>query len=179
MPKGRQRKLETEFTFAGFNFPKYLSTLPKGDKKKRQERYQYTGGYYSAPKPNASGFFRYLDSDFSEPLRRWKWCDETGARIGHSGWFTDEGGNSEKIRGIVVRLNHDKGFLAGHSMGEGMATFVETDHIYEDEIDAAYAANSMAEDAAEEAREYEEREREREEEEEACFGGDEEETLGY
>jgi len=177
MLKGRQRKLETEFTFAGFNFPKYLSELPKGTKKQRQERYKHTGGYYSAPTPNADGFSCYLDSDFSNPIHRWKWCDEVAdASIGHTGWYTDEYGDSDKIRGIVIRLNHDRGFIVGWSMGEGMATSVETDHIYDDEVSAAYAADSLAEDAAEKEREYQEEEDEREE---ACLGGDEEETLGY
>jgi len=188
MLKGRQRKLETEFTFAGFNFPKYLSELPKGSKKQCQERYKHTGGYYSAPTPNANGFFCYLDSDFANPIHRWKWCDEVSdASISHTGWYTNEYGDSAKIRGIVIRLNHDRGFIVGWSMGwsmgEGMATSVETDHIYDDEVSAAYAADSLAEDAAEKEREYqEEQERlqdEEDEREEACLGGDEEETLGY
>lgn len=158
MPHGRQRALPTEFSFAGFNFPKYLSTIPKGTVQQRKERYKHTGGYYSAPRPGSKGYMCYLDSDFSGPARRWQWCDEvSGARIGHTGWFCDEDcSDNSKIRGIVVRLNKGKGFLIGWSMGEGMATNIETDYIYDDEYSAAQAADDCAKYAAEQEREYQE-----------------------
>lgn len=158
------------FTFAGFTFPKYVWTLPKGDFKKRIERHvnACTGDYYHAPKPNNTvdrsiGF--YLDSD-GMPDLRWKWCDEVdGCRVDHTGWYSDEYGDSEKIRGIVLRLPNNRGFLAGWSMGEGMASTVEYS-IYDDEVDAAYAADSIAESTAESERDYQESERERIEAEE-------------
>lgn len=153
------------FTFAGFKFPKYVWTLPQGDFKKRIDRHvnAYTGDYYHAPKP-AHGVDRsfgfYLNSD-GMPTLRWKWCDEVeGCRANHTGWCTDEFGDSEKLRGIVLRLPNNRGFLAGWSMGEGMASTVEYP-IYDDEVDAAYAADSLAEDAADNEREYQESERER------------------
>jgi hypothetical protein len=48
------RKLEKEFSFAGFDFPKYLWTLPKGPWRKRLERMRkpVTGGYYGSPPIN-------------------------------------------------------------------------------------------------------------------------------
>lgn len=158
------------FTFAGFNFPKYLWTLPKGDFKKRIERHTntVTGDYYHAPKPvtKSSSIGFYLDSD-GMPSLRWKWCDKVDyATIRHTGWFTDEFGDSEKIRGIVLRLPNNRGFLAGWSMGEGMASTVDCD-IISDEVDAAYQADSMAERDAENERDYQESERERVETEEA------------
>jgi predicted GNAT superfamily acetyltransferase len=67
-----------------------------------------------------------------------------GVRIDHTGWFCDEYGT--KIRGIVVALPHGR-FLAGWSMGEGMASTVDAD-LYDTAEDAAYAADSMAESAA-------------------------------
>lgn len=158
------------FTFAGFTFPKYVWTLPKGDFKKRIERHvnACTGDYYHAPEPNNTvdrSIDFYLDSD-GMPDLRWKWCDEVdGCHVDHTGWYTDEYGDSWKIRGIVLRLPNNRGFLAGCSMGRGMASTVEY-QIYDDEVDAAYAADSIAESTAESERDYQESERERIEAEE-------------
>lgn len=146
------KTLEPQFTFAGFTWPRYvanMATLQTLRNKKEQRR--YTGGYYHAPKPNASGKGFYLDSD-NQPFTRWKWCDDVAQSIRHTGWFCDEYGGSEKMRGIVVCLPHGR-FMAGWSMGEGMASSVEED-IYDDETSAAYAADSMAENAAEKEREF-------------------------
>ena len=112
------------------------------------------GGYYHSPTPNTStgrGF--YLD-DAGQPSTRWQWCDNIdGARIRHTGWWIDVHCDT-KIRGIVVLLPHGR-FLAGWSMGEHMASSIEPD-VYDDIIDAARAADSIAEDAAEREREYQE-----------------------
>jgi hypothetical protein len=111
------------FEFAGFTFPKSVFILPTG--KDKHTRYRdlrkVCGPYFTAPKPNATGASFYLDSDFM-PQLRWKWCDETDARIEHTGWFTDEYGDGDKIRGLVMRLPHERGFIAGWSMGESMAS---------------------------------------------------------
>jgi len=72
----------------------------------------------------------------------------------HNGWYCDTFFGS-KIRGLVFRLPKSRGFLAGWTMGEGMASAVECD-IYETERQAAYAADSMAESAAAKEREYQE-----------------------
>lgn len=146
--------LEPQFNFAGFSWPRYvanMATLQTLHKKKEQRR--YTGGYYHAPKPNASGKGFYLDSD-NQPFTRWRWCDDVAQSIRHAGWFCDEHGDGSKIRGLVVYLPHGR-FMAGWSMGEGMASSVEED-IYDDETSAAYTADSMAENAAEKEREYQE-----------------------
>lgn len=164
--EGRERvvrKLEKEFSFAGFDFPKYVWTLPKGPWRKRLEhmRRPVTGGYYCAPTPNRSGTSFYLESDFMPDLR-WKWADEACSRIRHKGWYSNEY-QDETIRGIVMRLPNNRGFLAGWSMGKGMSSFVDYD-VFLDEVDAAQCADSMAENAAERQREFE---RELEAEEEA------------
>ena len=146
------KNLEPQFTFAGFTWPRYvanMATLQTLRKKKEQRR--YTGGYYHAPKPNASGKGFYLDSD-NQPFTRWKWCDDVVQHINHTGWFCDGYGDGSKIRGLVVYLPHGR-FMAGWSMGEGMASSVDAD-LYDDEISAAYAADSMAENAAEKEREF-------------------------
>lgn len=149
-----------EFTFAGFSWPRRVATLPTGTTARRLERYMnpVTGPYYHAPRPvegahPGKGF--YLASD-GAPGLRWVWCDHVeglGRSIDHTGWFTDEHGDGEKIRGVVFRLPHGRGFMAGWSMGEGMATSLDAG-TYGSEIDAAFAADGMAETAAENEREY-------------------------
>lgn len=145
-----------KFTFAGFTWPRYVARMACGPValRKKWEGRKVCGEYYHAPRPEQAGKGRsfYLNSD-GQPFTRWQWCDDVpGVRIDHTGWFTDEYGDSEKIRGIVVALPHGR-FLAGWSMGEGMASTVDAD-VYDTAEDAAFAADSMAEHAAEDEREY-------------------------
>ena len=146
------------FNFAGFHWPRYLAHMACGPValRKKWAGRKVCGEYYHAPRPEKAGTGRgfYLDSD-GQPFTRWQWADEVdGVRINHTGWWTDEYGDSETIRGIVVSLPHGR-FLAGWSMGEGMASTVDG-YIYDSASDAAYAADSMAESAAEDEREYQE-----------------------
>ena len=60
-----------------------------------------------------------------------------------------------------MRLPHNRGFLAGWSMGEGMISEIEYT-VYDDERDAAWAADSLAENAAEKEREFQESQEEEE-----------------
>lgn len=157
-----------DFTFAGLDFPKWLWDLPKGSKQKRlkDRKNRFSGPYYGAPKPNSNGISFYLNSD-GMPSLRWQWADEIAKSIRHTGWYTDEHGDGDLIRGIVFRLPRGRGFLAGWSMGEGMITSVEY-HVYsvDDEVGAAIAADDLAGYAAEREREHrEEFEKEFEEEE--------------
>lgn len=84
--------------------------------------------------------------------------------LGHSrlglitGYYCDDDGG-DTIRPIVARLNHNRGFLVGWTMGEHMASSLQTDTIYKDAESAARAAHQDAEYAAEREREYQERER--------------------
>jgi len=176
-------KHPVEFRFAGFDFPKYVFTLPTGPFKKRIERMKNSGvgAYYHAPTPNQhKGVGFYLDSD-GMPGLRWKWCDEVeDVRINHTGWFCDEYQDG-KLRGIVMRLPKGKGFLAGWSMGEGMSSSVDCD-IIDNEIDAARTADSLAENAAEREREYQDEQeeirlKEEKEQEEKDAGLEEEERV--
>ena len=87
---------------------------------------------------------------------RWKWADDiSGAGIYHDGWFCDEF-QDQTVRGIVVRLTHGR-MLAGWSMGAGMASLIECDEVFTDEIEAARRADGLAESAADAEREYQER----------------------
>lgn len=159
----KNSKLKTEFTFAGFTFPRYVASLPQGSLPKRlkDSKTRCTGDYFHAPKPIAGrhpgrGF--YLE-DAGQVFTRWQWADDV-VSLKHTGWFCDEFQDS-KMRGIVARLPHGR-FLAGWSMGEGMASEIDG-QIYTDETEAGRAADSMAESAAETEREYqEEQEAERE-----------------
>lgn len=156
-----------EFTFAGFTWPRRVAVLPVGPKAKRLDRYKNpsTGGYYHAPLPVAAphpGQGCYLESA-GAPGLRWSWCDQVeGVRIDHTGWYTDDHGDSDTMRGVVWRLPSLRGFLAGWSMGRNMATSVDAD-IYETERAAAYAADQLAERAAETEREYQAANRDSEE----------------
>ena len=147
------------FVFAGFTWPRYLATLDNGPLRQRIEARRpgrsLCGPYYHAPTPGAKGRGFYLGRDALG--LRWQWADETeGACIRHTGWFTDPDGCGDTIRGIVLRLPHGRGFLAGWSMGEGMASSVDYSPIFDDATDAARCADSMAESAAESEREREE-----------------------
>ena len=138
---------------------------PVDQLKKNRGKNRVCGPYYTTRQlitgPHPGEAF-YLDSDFAPGLR-WRWCDAVTSRIVHTGWFTDEYGDGDKIRGIVFRLPRSRGFLAGWSMGIGTASEIDCT-IYDDEIDAAYAADSMAEDAAEREREYKEQQNQEEDE---------------
>lgn len=147
--------MQTAFTFAGFAFPRAVAILPKGSLASRlaSRKNRVCGPYFASPTPNSPGAFFYLDSDFMPGLR-WKWADDCDdARIDHTGWFSEPYGHGDKIRGLVMALPKGRGFLAGWSMGESMASELET-RIYDDERAAAYAADSMAESVAEKEREY-------------------------
>lgn len=141
------------FTFAGFTWPRYVATLPRGSLARRlQQRKPYpaTGDYYHAPTPdNRNGIGFYLDSD-GMPGLRWQWADDIVSRL-PSGYYCDRHGD-QTIRGVVFRLPRGRGFLAGWSMGEGMASSLDFD-IFDSAEDAARAADSMAESAAEAERE--------------------------
>jgi len=138
--------MKTEFTFAGFTFPRYLAVVAFGKPamlKKREQR-KYTGGYYHAPKPNTGGVGFYLGSDAPFTLR----IQETDASFS---WGEFSG---DCYTGIVARLNHNRGFLAGASMGTNMASFLDPE-IYADESDAIRAANDAASRAADAQGQYE------------------------
>ena len=142
------------FTFAGFLWPRYVATLTSLNalRAKRESR-KHCGDYYHSPKPNApDGTVFYLD-DAGQPFTRWRWCDDIDSSIRHTGWWFDDDCN-DKIRGIVILLPHGR-YMAGWSMGEGMASTLEPG-VFEDIEDAARMADEHARCAAEHEREYRE-----------------------
>lgn len=152
------------FTFAGFQFPRYLATLPCGSLHQRVEARRpgraMCSDYYSAPTPNnreGRGF--YLRSSDALGLR-WQYADDIVSRLS-SGYDCDGFYEGNTMRGIVLRLPRGRGFLAGWTMGEGMASSVDYSPIFDNPEDAAFCADSMAENAAFNEREYQESERER------------------
>jgi hypothetical protein len=154
---------ETNETFAGFNYPKHqwsLDRLPLRDRltayKQHKRNFSRSGYYQNHPRPLPhKGWGVYHTKDFMPG--RWQWADEI-SDINHTGWWIDAY-QSEKIRGFVIGLNHDRGFLAGWSMGEGMCAEI-CSVIYDASDTAAYAADSMAEQAAIAEREYQKENRE-------------------
>lgn len=150
--------LQDSFAFAGFQFPRTLP-LTRGRLAERLKRWQaagrvrVAGPYYVAPKPrDHAGAAFYLDSDFMPGLR-WQWADDI-IRLRHTGWHTDPQSDGDTIRGLVFRLPAGRGFLAAWSLGEHMCGFLDSSTVYPDETGAAYAADSMAESAADEERDY-------------------------
>lgn len=148
-------KHKAEFTFAGFTWPRDVARMacgPAALRRKWQGR-RMCSEYYHAPRPESAGIGRgfYLESD-GQPFTRWQWADDAYASIGHRGWFTDDY-CEDKIRGIVISLPHGR-FIAGWSMGEGMASSVDCSPVFGSAIDAAIYADRLAESAAESEREH-------------------------
>lgn len=149
-------------TFAGFNYPKFLADLPPAPLAKRlaifkeNKRKPSLNGYRQndpAPleKQDERGRMFYLNSDLAPGLR-FEYADKVdGSRINHTGWFTNEFDDGDTIRGIVFRLPRNRGFLAGWTMGDSMASELEY-RIFDDQVRAARAADSLAEDLAEDMR---------------------------
>ncbi len=166
--------------FASFNYPRQCFTLPRQPLRQRLADFKTSprrlcGPYYQAEpcprQPHAAaavGF--YLASDFAPGLR-WEYAHKL-IRCPR-GWYCDPHGDGDTISGVVFRLPHGRGFLAGWTMGKGMASSLDTGHgdIYASERDAALAADSMAERAAERERDYqaaEDAKREADEASETC-----------
>lgn len=149
------KPLPTLYTFAGFSFPRYVVQLPKGSLEARKAAKRFPrccGPYQTNPGTTpAQQMSFYHTSDFAPDLRM-RYADEV-ISLRHSGWFYNEFGDT--MRGLVARLPHGRGFLAGWTMGENMASGLDRATIYDNEEDAARAADSEAEIAAETQRNWE------------------------
>ena len=155
MKPSRQTKLQQTHQFAGFTWPRYLAELPRGTLQQRRDRYKFTGGVYVLGElvtRATKGAACYLEAQ-NASMWRWRWCDDVAKHLRHTGWFVDDD-QGEIIRGVVVSLSHGR-FLAGWSMGEGCAAWIER-AVYDDETTAAYSADEWARLAAEAEREYNE-----------------------
>lgn len=101
-----------------------------------------------------SGWGFYLEDESHAFGLRMRWADDV-AGLDHRGWFIDPDGDGETARGFVLTLPRGRGFLAGWALGVGMCGELDSS-IYDDETTAALAADSMAENMAENEREYRE-----------------------
>ena len=92
-------------------------------------------------------------------LRVKGYADEMAQRMNHKGWFIDDF-QSEVYRGQVFQLPARDGkprFLAGYEDAHGNdAAYIDFSAVFDDETEAAYAADRMAERDARETREYNE-----------------------
>jgi hypothetical protein len=89
-------------------------------------------------------------------FRQERFADECEGGPDHRGWFTQADGTTYKdgtglARGIVARLSHGR-FVAGYWWGD-IRERVYFPDVYDDERDAARAADSHAESFADSARE--------------------------
>lgn len=139
------------FTFASFAWPRHVAAMPYRWPLPLRERLalrkapQCTSDYYHAPRPDSRNGRGFYLNEHGRPLGlRWEWV---GPEFGF-------GEGSGEYRGIVGRLNHGRGFIAGASMGEHMSSFFDPD-VYPDEESATHAAIDLARNAAEEQDAYE------------------------
>lgn len=113
--------------------------------------YSPEGGITRQPKKPA---YAWIENPTDSGLRFVDYADKI-ANLDHNGWYTmDDGDNGEVMRGVVFRLPHGRGFIAGYAdpCNDGPA-FVELS-IIDDEKDAARIADSIAEHYAEQERDY-------------------------
>lgn len=87
-------------------------------------------------------------------FRNERFADECDGGPDHTGWFTSDDQHA-KMRGIVGRLSHGR-FIAGYHSSDNDERVYFGD-VYDDEREAARAADSEAERIAEDEREYNER----------------------
>lgn len=77
-----------------------------------------------------------------------------GSRLRYvNGYYCDSDWDGDTLQPIIARLPHGRGYLAGWTMGPGMAASLAAD-IWADPKDAARAAHGVAERDAEASREY-------------------------
>ena len=149
--------MSNNFTFAGFSWPRKVARAAFGAEAVRNKwlrSRKVCGEYVHAPTPNTSACIGFYLDNVGQPFARWTWADKTEARINHTGWFTSDFCD-EKIRGIVARLPHGR-YLAGWAIGVNMLASVENT-LFTSEAEAAYFADSMAEQQAQAEWEYQAR----------------------
>jgi hypothetical protein len=134
------------FAFAGFVWPRYVATLPAGPLSHRLAARKCAWGrgscYHAPPTRETGGRGFYWAEAGERPfgLR----AETVGA-----GWRAGD----DVITGFVATLPKGRGWLVGWTMGEGMASTLDTD-IFDDEADARRVAVSRARDAADREAEY-------------------------
>ena len=104
--------------------------------------------------------YAWIENTESAGLRFVNFADQFGLRsIDHRGWYTCENGdNGENYRGVVYRLPHSRGLIAGYADPNNRgAAFVELSLVdSDDEIGAAHRADDIARIEAEKEFTYQE-----------------------
>jgi hypothetical protein len=93
---------------------------------------------------------RWFDRVREIPWRQVRYADDV-VRLSHRGWFTDEFQDST-LRGIIALLPRGR-YLAGYEETDGGQVGFQC-HAYDDEDEAARAADNLAERVAERERDY-------------------------
>lgn len=154
--------MNTVSSFAGFTLPRLrgINAEKRAPLARRLADFRTFSRMYGRPMFSPCGPYQcrqfatddelsfYQDDSATMPGLRY----ETGRAFAYD--------DCEPLAAFVFRLPHGRGFLAGWSMGDGMAAMVSRD-IIADERDAMRRAESMADAAALRESEYQERERER------------------
>lgn len=115
--------------------------------KERAEMRKVCGPYQWTPSEPGKGRGFYQSSkglrmgDSTFKLRLESANDSLSGRLSMiDGYFTDEDCSSDTLKPIIARLNHNRGFLAGWTMGKGMCASLDAD-VYETAEEAAMAAH--------------------------------------
>lgn len=107
--------------------------------------------------PETKEGYRWIENA-SAGLRLVGYADKVATRIQHKGWYTDDDG--EVLRGVVYQLPARKGkpqYISGYADPyNDDCALLDFTHIHNDKIQAAYAADRIAELAAEKERDYKE-----------------------
>lgn len=140
------------FTFAGFTWPRPVADMAIGHAalKAKRELRKVCGGYTHAPRPDSTDGRGFYLGDAGMPSPRWIYSDESST--GHGAQHTYWSDEFTSFRGLVLRLPHGR-FLAGWTMGERMASAVES-QLFDDEHEAAMHADECARVAAEHEADY-------------------------
>lgn len=131
-----------EFQFAGFTWPRLTFPLCE-TQKARRFRYLSSFPVPHCPSPEPSEFRNFIlgqrwDIRFSYDYEVDETISDRGYPLG-----MDEPDYDEYYHGIVLYLGKRRGFLAGWSLGAGLAAQVNLE-VYESPEQAARAANLMA-----------------------------------
>lgn len=99
---------------------------------------------------NVERGFGWRNAGFADEIAKRNDCRRS---IDNQGWFTDDDGYGDVMRGIVYRLPHGK-LLAGYADPCNPDCACLSTEIYTDEMEAARAADRIAERCAEAERDY-------------------------
>lgn len=88
----------------------------------------------------------YCFNEQELPVRDVRFADEVVPRlIGHKGWFADENGYGDRgtVRGFVARISHGR-YLTGHYWSDNGEYVLSDETVFDNETDAAQAADEDA-----------------------------------